>query len=523
MSSYASIEDKANIDVVSSNLKTLLNNPIAITSLTLEEKTELVSSLIFDLDENGIQKKWNDDVKLLALQALKTLGRDAKGCDLLFSELGFKVLLYHATILPNTINAVDKPVSQEALTCIANALLLKESTRDLFDRYDGVLNVCQSLKDTTLSIKTQFLISRILFLMTIKPSQTVVKLVDNFGIYDILYKSLCVHVSALSSRTPVTETSPITKAMVLNEQLKFLFNVMINYPKVERDGRLNEIQNSSKFEKLLQPVIDVVLKIPPPSPLPLGPPHSHAIHALLNFPVAPHKKIWFPPEKKSQQYELLDQLLEILKSMIFTAIQGDPDSNIDRNSKYGVDFDEVITPLVALLKKLAEEDELAKTMERNRLLPDDVDRSKPLEKGDSISARLIRLMTSVMLPNLKDSVSELFFVLCDQDANVFIHHVGYGNGAGFLMSRNIMIPSTSSIYNSDKSINPITGQYFEDEPPSLSDMTDEEKEREAEKLFVLFERLKKTGVMNVVNPVEEAMRSGKLQEMNDENKDDESD
>ncbi|CAG8509955.1 3662_t:CDS:1, partial [Scutellospora calospora] len=65
-------------------------------------------------------------------------------------------------------------------------------------------------------------------------------------------------------------------------------------------------------------------------------------------------------------------------------------------------------------------------------------------------------------------------------------------------------PATTSSKHSDKQINPITGQYFEDEAPSLSDMTDEDREREAERLFVLFERLKKTGVMDVVNPVEEA-------------------
>ncbi|RUS34363.1 hypothetical protein BC938DRAFT_481003 [Jimgerdemannia flammicorona] len=39
-------------------------------------------------------------------------------------------------------------------------------------------------------------------------------------------------------------------------------------------------------------------------------------------------------------------------------------------------------------------------------------------------------------------------------------------------------------------------------------MTDEEKEREAERLFVLFEKLK-TGVMDVENPISMAMREGK--------------
>lgn len=39
-------------------------------------------------------------------------------------------------------------------------------------------------------------------------------------------------------------------------------------------------------------------------------------------------------------------------------------------------------------------------------------------------------------------------------------------------------------------------------------MTDEEKELEAEKLFVLFDRLEKTGM--VQNPIRKAIQEGKL-------------
>ena len=63
-------------------------------------------------------------------------------------------------------------------------------------------------------------------------------------------------------------------------------------------------------------------------------------------------------------------------------------------------------------------------------------------------------------------------------------------------------------------INPITGQRRDMEPDDpLPEMTDEEKEREAERLFVLFERLKATGVMNVVNPVEQAIDEGRFEEV----------
>lgn len=46
-----------------------------------------------------------------------------------------------------------------------------------------------------------------------------------------------------------------------------------------------------------------------------------------------------------------------------------------------------------------------------------------------------------------------------------------------------------------------------------ADWTDEEKEREAERLFVLFERLKKNGVIKVNNPVEVWQQEGKFDQM----------
>lgn len=44
-------------------------------------------------------------------------------------------------------------------------------------------------------------------------------------------------------------------------------------------------------------------------------------------------------------------------------------------------------------------------------------------------------------------------------------------------------------------------------------MSEEEKEQEAERLFVLFERLKKTGVVDVKNPVEVAQQNGRFEEL----------
>lgn len=93
--------------------------------------------------------------------------------------------------------------------------------------------------------------------------------------------------------------------------------------------------------------------------------------------------------------------------------------------------------------------------------------------------------------------------------------LGYGNVAGFLFNKGIMsapggdsnAPTTTA---SGEAINPITGTTSNPKP-ELPDMTDEEKEREMEKLLVLFDRLEKTGALpKEQNPIRKAIAEGKL-------------
>jgi hypothetical protein len=67
-----------------------------------------------------------------------------------------------------------------------------------------------------------------------------------------------------------------------------------------------------------------------------------------------------------------------------------------------------------------------------------------------------------------------------------------------------------STTSSEKPINPITGTYENLSSHSDKAMTDEEKEREAERLFVLFDRMNRNPAMSVVNPVAQAQQCGKL-------------
>jgi hypothetical protein len=66
-------------------------------------------------------------------------------------------------------------------------------------------------------------------------------------------------------------------------------------------------------------------------------------------------------------------------------------------------------------------------------------------------------------------------------------------------------------------VNPVTGQKVTEEHEraqrELSLMTEEEKEREAERLFVLFERMRRLGVVQVENPVGRAQQEGRFEEL----------
>ncbi|KAJ6544071.1 guanine nucleotide exchange factor [Mycena capillaripes] len=186
-------------------------------------------------------------------------------------------------------------------------------------------------------------------------------------------------------------------------------------------------------------------------------------------------------------------------------------------------LDDELSPLVVLITRLCIADEPSRTRTRDWLVPADLDRSAAagsLESRPDMLGRCLRLLGSVYHPRLKDSVGEMLFAMCDSDATTLSTLLGYGNVAGFLFNKGIMnapppptasSPSSSSTASAALSaaaaehINPITGTAQEARAPD-PEMTPEEKEREMEKLFVLFDRLERTGTLPPSqNPIRKAM------------------
>ncbi|PWN54283.1 hypothetical protein IE53DRAFT_323334 [Violaceomyces palustris] len=203
----------------------------------------------------------------------------------------------------------------------------------------------------------------------------------------------------------------------------------------------------------------------------------------------------------------------------------DPDDKAVKGlaERDGIDLEDTLQPLILLLRKVAAEDDGMKIKLRQIILPEDISRSRPIDKRLDLTGRLVRLMSSILLPRLARASGELLLAICNADPKLMTDLIGYGPCAGFLMSVNLAsaLPGAShsgTASGSSRTINPITGCFDpteeeEQEDNHFSNLSQEEKEAEAEKLIGLFDRMNRTGVISVKNPLEVAAESGRFEEI----------
>ena len=331
------------------------------------------------------------------------------------------------------------------------------------------------------SIDNEFLCSRILFLLTYKTDLNYETLVTEHGLAENINLAISRHAKRYSQsarRLSQMHTNPMD-LMALSETLKLLFNITHFYPDL-----------SEHFSKSIPNIFKILVRRKLPSP-PLQAPVNYLINALINLDLE---------DKKGNQHKLFGQ------NTVFHS------SNENMNAEHLIkildnaitaytesELDTTVSPLLTLIRRIYEiaPEGVQKYME-SLLLPTDDERSRPLGKSDTLSARLLRLSTSAMTPSLRGSISAMMFELSGKDASKFVHNVGYGFASGFLLSNNIQMPenameahalATGEGSDEGVPVNPITGQRLDrEEHVETEPMTEEEKEREAERLFVLFER-----------------------------------
>ncbi|KAL8738381.1 MAG: hypothetical protein Q9181_000803 [Wetmoreana brouardii] len=330
----------------------------------------------------------------------------------------------------------------------------------------------------------ELLNSRILFLMTYNTTLDFGELFDDYQLAESINANITRH-SKHFPKSGRKDPPTAIDIQALSETLKLLFNLSQYYP-----------EHLSDLAKSAPNILKILCRIHLATPV-LQPPVTYLVNALLNLSVdrddKPHKDSepnpWFP---KPDQYCNIDRFISILDNALHTYTEEQ--------------LETLVTPLVTLLRKVFEfAPSHVRPHMQHALLPSTTDRSQPLGQSNTLASRLLRLSNSPVAPSLRESVSSLLFELSDKDATSFVRNVGYGFASGFLMTHDLPVPASATegwstgqssddlgekLTNVDgKEINPVTGQIREMEPEAEGDeMTEEEKEREAERLFVLFER-----------------------------------
>jgi hypothetical protein len=334
------------------------------------------------------------------------------------------------------------------------------------------------------SREDEFLVSRIIFLTTYNTNVNFEKLIDQCH----LAENICVNVSRhakqyVTKQKKVKEMDPM-EDMALIETMKLMFNITHFCP--DRNGA---------FSPALPHILILLTRRPILSSKPLEAPISPLVNALINLPLdtKDNLTVFFP---KTSPNVNMDRLIEILEK----SIKCYTDNELEEN----------LSPLLTLVRKayeIAPKD--VQDHVQRALLPSVEDRKEILGRGTTLPSRLLRLSTNPITPQVRESISSLLFELSDKNAQKFVQNVGYGFASGFLFQHNVPVPenaleawSTSGSESSNArpsqdsrlsdlagKVNPVTGQLLDMEAVlEMEDMTQEEKEREAERLFVLFER-----------------------------------
>ncbi|WWC62884.1 uncharacterized protein I303_105482 [Kwoniella dejecticola CBS 10117] len=295
-SSYSGIPKRGEaLDAVRRDL-TSVNNALP-TQIHPTERGLFLEAILDDLSDkdNAPWTIWPQDVYILALTAVKSLGRNPVGSESLLSTEFFPVLLHHSGLPFASSFSPDRPPpvpysapAREALKILANVLVLHEQGRSLFASSGGAKAVARALagKDAKEErvvydkeedhLERLFLLGRLGFLVTIERPRAVGVMVDTEGTVE----SLVHHLTCLQPIPP--------NHMALSELLKLTNNTIRFYPysqpSTDKTSQSGEEQWDEIFDPLLYPILCQLYNIPF---IDISPPLSHALHSLLSIPFLP--------------------------------------------------------------------------------------------------------------------------------------------------------------------------------------------------------------------------------------------
>ncbi|KAJ9122542.1 hypothetical protein QFC22_001971 [Naganishia vaughanmartiniae] len=527
---YTSIGDKHDLAAVGKAFSTIIAG-VQTVGINPDERDVLIKSILCDLAEDNttgtsseepIWSSWDQQTYNAALECIKVLSRSQAGSSSLSTPFNIQTLIFHAKGLQEESSPAVKGGRKSqhlAISAICNTLLLHQTAPELYAKAGLGDWALQQLDGTDATTENEriwlFLMGRVVMVLTSRATYGFLdRMVDQLDGLWVLEKKLLE-----------VAHDPKAPYPAITEYMKTIYHILALYP--ETQGQ----EWDQRFNELVSPVINMLSNSQQTE---LSSPFSNTINILTRLSPAVLRENMRP---SSRLVEAATKIFDVATDFVEKTLPpppwklGDAIPSPQYDSELFKSLDEVLPPTFIALVNLINSSSKAKKTIKQRVLPADLDRSagsQPFEERSDVLGYLLRLSRSAVNHVTASAAGELLWTLCDEDASVLTEEIGYGNAAGILFNKGMPLPpkreakieeipddNAASNNPSDPSRNPITGLQ-QDENISqhpLDDMTEEEKEREAEKMMTLFDRMARNPTMQLAeNPMKDAVRTGKIEE-----------
>ena len=469
------------------------------------------------------------------LQALRILTRDKKDLDRLFNADRLSLLLHMARLvgeeeafMTENCSEFDSRLVVEAQKCICNLIFNSPALHRMCASnscIDGIMLRLRMYKDPHLPAEVKYFDMRMLFILTALSPEMRRRVYEEYHgfiylmeVIDLLLKQTAEpgqrpskksqrkrkaksHASIAAVSTPPEPPNPIreTKSVEheLNdlsvemccEVLKVLFNLSYNIDKYNPDDvrfckkffyddfftKLNFFSifkmqvEEAHFIRLVGILHDLLLTETKTKERRFEL-QNHIVNLFNNTPPRCYEELLVPIHEigriDNPKYEYEDMNVEALVVLLEFL-----DRRLDIPNPTARTLHESLSPILSCFCEMGRSNSTIRKYLRSQILPPLRDVMHRPEEGDTLRNKLVKLMTA---PNteIKELVAEYLFILCKENVGRLIKYTGYGNAAGLLANRGLMLGGRGrGNYSSDSDdsdteeylkmkdkINPVTGK-----------------------------------------------------------------
>ncbi|XP_059481211.1 synembryn-A isoform X2 [Neocloeon triangulifer] len=501
------------------------SNAVALLTSGSREDVRLVlteffqkNSHRFTFDDIGSVEKrrsiWNLIIKYLrdsqdssfsqgCLNSLLILSRDKDGLGDFIEEDCIDLLLNLAGLGESAAKSDSSyDVALAALKCLSNLTFNSPVVQVYMSKghcIGSILKRLKNIKDPNIPYFVKLFDLKLIFLITAKCPEIINRVRDEEQGVEILTNCLIDVIGASSS---TTKFLTVEQTDLSSEILKALFNILVQ----NQDANIE-----SQLVRLVE-ILRELLLLGAPDEKKLDDVRSHSVNLLMAIPPALYENLMptingleDKPQFEGKNMEVLIVLSDFLYRRLVVSR-----TDVALSAEGVKNLMENVSPILTFLSQGCLIQRPMRKFLRNKILPPLTDEVMQRPETGDTSRNLLCALLTTPITQVRDLAADFLFVLCKEKVARFVKYVGYGNAAGLLANRGLMLGGRgrSGCYSSDSEdsdtdeyklikdqINPIVGCFEEPRPDPMENMSDEQKEYEAVKLVEKIDQLTRSGII----------------------------